>query len=118
MAKRDGFSTGIFFHRNSFPFKRKMWKKKVYELYKNGARQTPLMPVVDIGFDLLHRLGKRGILLHLLFDLLQRIEYRGVIPVVEYLADFHHRQIGHAADQIHGDLPGRPRRPLPAAGRR
>lgn len=37
MAKRDGFSTGFVFHRNSFPFKRKMWKKKVYELYKNGA---------------------------------------------------------------------------------
>ena len=37
MAERDGFSTGFFFHRNSFPFKRKMWKKKVYELYKNGA---------------------------------------------------------------------------------
>ena len=28
MAKRDGFSTDFFFHRNSFPFKRKMWKKK------------------------------------------------------------------------------------------
>ena len=37
MAKRDGFSTDFFFHRNSFPFKRKMWKKKVYELYKNGV---------------------------------------------------------------------------------
>ena len=47
------------------------------------------MPVVDIGFDLLHRLGKRGILLHLLFDLLQRIEHCGVIPVVEYLANLH-----------------------------
>ena len=52
------------------------------------------MAVVDIGLDLLHRLGESGVFFHLLFYLLERVEHRGVIPVVKDLADNHHMQIG------------------------
>ena len=60
------------------------------------------MAVVDIGLDLLHRLGESGVFFHLLFYLLERVEHRRVIPVVKDLADLHHRQIGHAANEVHG----------------
>ena len=64
------------------------------------------MAVVDIGLDLLHRLGESGVFFHLLFYLLERVEHRRVIPIVKDLADLHHRQIGHAANEVHGDLAG------------
>ena len=44
---------------------------------------------VDVGLDLLDHLGKGRILFHLLFDLLDGIEHRGVVPVVEDLADYY-----------------------------
>ena len=43
------------------------------------------MAVVDIGLDFLHRLGESGVFFHLLFYLLERVEHRGVIPVVKDL---------------------------------
>ena len=42
---------------------------------------------VDVGLDLLDPLGEGGVLLHLLFHLLDGIQNRGVVPVVKDLAD-------------------------------
>ena len=50
-------------------------------------RETSLLLGVDIGGDLLHRLGKGGVGAHLLLHLVQTVQHRGVIPVAEGLAD-------------------------------
>ena len=61
---------------------------------------------VDVGGDLLHHFGKGGVGAHLGLHLVQRVQYGGVIPMSELLTDVVKGQIGHAADQIHGDLTG------------
>ncbi|CAN4028013.1 terminase small subunit, partial [Dysosmobacter welbionis] len=68
---------------------------------------------VDIRLDLLHHFGKRSVLLHLLFDLLDGVEDGGVVPVVKDLADLIQTEIRHGADQVHGNLPGGDRVPHP-----
>ena len=61
---------------------------------------------VDVCDDGLHRFGEGGVLFHLFLHLLDGVEDGGVVPVVELLADLFERQVGHAADLIHGDLAG------------
>ena len=60
----------------------------------------------DVRLDLLDRFGERGIGLHLLFHLLNGVQHSGVVPVAEELADIVTGEVGHAADQVHGYLPG------------
>ena len=64
------------------------------------------MAVVDIGLDLLHRLGKGWLLFHLFLHLLDGVEDGGVVPVVEDLADVIQGEVCHGADQVHGNLAG------------
>ena len=50
--------------------------------------------------------AKAGSVLHLLLYLIQGVEHGGVVPVAKFLADVVEGEIGHAADEVHGDLPG------------
>src|SRR5699024_188839 len=61
---------------------------------------------IDVRFDLFHRLGKGCVFLHLLLNLLDGIENRGVVPVVKKLADLIQAEVRHGSDQVHGNLPG------------
>lgn len=97
--KKWSFPGELLFHRGSFPFPLEMWKKRYTVCIEKGCAFS-LVAVIDIGLDLFHRLRKGRVLFHLLFDLLQGVEHGGMVPVIKYLADFHHRQVGHAADQV------------------
>ena len=61
---------------------------------------------IYIGGDVLDDLRLLRVVLHQVLDALDGVEHGGVVPAVELLADLLQRQVGHAADEIHGDLAG------------
>lgn len=70
---------------------------KVFLFHRNRG-EWGLPFGVDIGLDLFHHFSEGGVLFHLLFDLLNGVEDRGVIPVVKDLADLIQTEIRHGTD--------------------
>ena len=94
MWKKIGFTRTFFFHIAVFLFPLQMWKK---------YGQWRLLILVLISFTVSAKAGSFFICFS---TCLMRVEHCRVIPVVKDLADLHHRQIGHAANEVHGDLAG------------
>ena len=47
-----------------------------------------------------------GLSFAMLFDALDGVEHGGVVPALKLPADLLQGEVGHAADLVHGDLPG------------
>ena len=95
MWKKIGFKRTFFFHITVFLFP----LTNVEKITVNGW----LLILVLISFTVSAKAGSFFICFS---TCLMRVEHRRVIPVVKDLADLHHRQIGHAANEVHGDLAG------------
>ena len=61
---------------------------------------------VNIGDDGFDRFGKGVVGFHAVFYFGDAVECGGVVPAAEELACFVQGEAGHAADEVHGDLPG------------
>ena len=61
---------------------------------------------IDVGGDVLDDLRLLRVVFGQILDPLDGVEHGGVVPALELLADLLQRQVGHPADEVHGDLPG------------
>ena len=77
VEKLHAFSTACFSEKVS--------TGKFFFFHRRSGENTALAAGVDIGLDGLHGFGKGGVLLLLLFHLLDGIQHRGVVPVVKLL---------------------------------
>ena len=74
--------------------------------WKCGQNGRLFVAGVDVGVDVLDDLGNLRVGFGQLLDSVNGVHDGGVVAAFELLADLLEGEVGHAADLVHGDLPG------------